>query len=698
MTAADQLDGDIARAFYGAFPALRDIQESAIPPLLSGENLVLTAGTGSGKTEAVLAPLLSRRWRDAVAQRQLICLYLAPTKALVNDLEKRLVASLDPLGLRVGVRHGDRDDLTRGVTPQLLITTPESLEVLLFRNEPQLRTIRSVVIDEVHLLYNTQRGLHLSILLNRLRNRLSEPFQWAAISATVGRLDSIRDFLMGSKEDTAFISSSTQRTIDAQVRHPQTLAELRSLIARLVRERPTKLLLFVNSRKECERVAHALLEDEALADSVLTHYSSLSAEMREETECRFSSLRTAICIATSTLELGIDIGDIDAVMLWGVPSGVESFLQRIGRGNRRTQKTNVICLVPDNAELPAFEAMRFLTVIGAAKKGMLPEKSPYELFGAVAQQSLSIVASDSGRYQRIADLLACMGDKGYLTREIFENILAELAAQGFLKRHGFKNRFGADEELYRLVDMKLIYGNFPVGSQTVGIFHGAMRLGEVPAINLLRFQSGASVRFLGKRWRVKKNSRDGIYLEPSNAQSEVMDFSYGGKAASVDPFVINEIWSLIFSDDFPSELLAAGLESIVDRYRKSYREFCSYDEVPFQRTSEGIRYDTFGGYLVNRAIGFLTGKAGFKANDVSLFVASPIDWKRVPVQPIEFEPIFHLLYEDSSGQSLYQKMLPPEVQLREFLQSWLHDSVIAVILKRLAEATPVELPSNFVEA
>ena len=169
MTIIDSLDPRVATAFYGSFPELREAQEAAIVALISGANLVLSAATGSGKTEAVVAPLISRCWKLAAKSDRLVLLYIAPTKALVNDLEKRLHLPLASLGLRVGIRHGDRDDLTRGLKPHILITTPESLDVMLFRKDSALQSVRAVVIDEVHLLYNTQRGLQLSILLRRLR-------------------------------------------------------------------------------------------------------------------------------------------------------------------------------------------------------------------------------------------------------------------------------------------------------------------------------------------------------------------------------------------------------------------------------------------------------------------------------------------------------------------------------------------------
>jgi len=694
---AHPLDKKIATVFYGRFPQLKEHQKATIEPLISGENIVVSAATGTGKTEAVIAPLVSRYWKGMVKSDALSLLYIAPTKALVNDLEKRLHAPLTSLGLRVGVRHGDRDDLVSGPQPHLLLTTPESLDVMLFRKDSALQSIRAVIVDEVHLLYNTQRGLQLSILLRRLQQNLSDRLQWAALSATIGNLSHVRDFLMGSEEEVVFLRFPAQRAIDAQVRHVVNEDNFVDLIHRLTEDRPTKLLIFTNSRRECERLSGSLQHDSALRHIIFSHYSSLSPEIRLEAERKFASMDTAVCVATSTLELGIDIGDIDAVLLWGVPGGVASFLQRIGRGNRRSNKTNVVCLIPDDSPAVALDAMRFVALVDAAQKGDLPNSAPYELFGAVGQQFLSIIASDEGRYTRIADLCELVNHKNYLNRDKVEIILSELAANGFLQRHGYKNRYGADEQLFSLVDMKLIYGNFPVGSQTVDVFHGSMRLGEVPAINLIRLRNGIVVRFAGKCWRVQKVSRDGVHVQPARPTSNMVDFSYEGAGIHTGPFLADRVWHLIHSSQFEEYLLTKELKPRVAHFIECIRKSCSYQQIPYQRTAEGIHYYTFGGHLVNKAIGLASRKPGFRAGDISLLVPSPIDWATIPRKPSEYREFFHLLFEASSEQSIYQQQLPTDLQRWEYLQEWLNDETIPRILERLTKGEPRRAENELAE-
>jgi ATP-dependent Lhr-like helicase len=682
------LDPRVATAFYGRFESLREAQQAAIEPILAGRNVILSSGTGSGKTEAVTAPLLSRLWREAAKNDALVLLYIAPTKALVNDLEKRLYQPLYSLELRVGVRHGDRDDLASGQRVHVLVTTPESLDVMLFRKDAALSSVRAVVIDEVHLLYNTQRGLQLSILLRRLRDRLDEPFQWAALSATIGDLSDVHGFLAGSDEAPVFLSHPSHRTIDAQIRHVAAETSFLDLVRKLTVGRPTKLLVFANSRKECERLAGILQHDPSLRHAVFVHYSSLSPQVRLDTEKKFAASDTAVCLATSTLELGIDIGDIDAVLLWGVPGGVESFLQRIGRGNRRAHKTNAVCLIPDTSKSVGWDALRFASLVDAASKGELPRRRPYELYGAVAQQMLSVIASNGGRFTRVADLCQLVRHKPHMDRSTVESILAQLAANGYLQTHGFKNQYGAAEPLHKLVDFQMIYGNFGAGSQTVDLYHGDKRLGDVPATNLLRIHLGSEVRFAGKCWRVQKASREKILLQPARP-GHAIDFTYASGGVATDTFVASRVWQLLHADEFPEDLFALSLRRTVGEARAKLRSACAINQIPYVRSADGIRYFTFAGYMVNKAVGLISRKASFKASDASLLVPSPIDWATIPSEPAEYESVFPSLFEASSEQSLYQAQLPPELQLREYLEDWLKDQAVANAIRRLVGTSPV---------
>jgi len=692
MSSVRQLDRSVASAFYGQFTTLRPVQEAAIQPILQGKNVVLSSGTGSGKTEAVLAPLLTLYRREALYTDSLAILYIAPTKALVNDLEKRIRLPLHKINFRLGVRHGDRDDLAGGAKPNLLITTPESLEVLLLRKEKRLSGVKAVVIDEVHLLYNTQRGLHLSVLLKRLNRSADRRLQWAALSATVSVLSNVRDFLFGPSEEAVFLQYPAQRTIDAHIRQIHDEESFLRLVRRLVEGKNVKLLVFANSRRVCERLVGVLARDRALENIIFAHYSSLSPELRVETEKKFASSRSAICVSTSTLELGIDIGDIDAVILWGAPAGAESFLQRIGRGNRRQNKTNAISLIPADSETPLCDALRFLALIDSAKNGELPVLDPYDLYGAAGQQCLSMIAAENGRYIRIADLCTFFDHKRHLSRPTIEEILAELANNGYLQRHGFKNQYGADQKLYELIDYRMIYGNFGVNSNTVDVSQESKKLGTVPIINLLCVKPGMQVRFAGKSWLVRKASAEGFILEPLKARSrgEAVDFIYPGGGIGFNAFLCNRMWKILHSEPI-KRLMAEELYRDFHAFRTRLVGTCGPEQIPYVEVERGYRYFTFGGYLLNKALALITNQWEFKADDISLRCASPIQWGSIPLEPKDYESVFHSLFEMSDNPSLYQTLLPSTLQLQEYLQNWLKDKTIIEVLQRLRQSEAVRV-------
>lgn len=310
---------------------------------------------------------------------------------------------------------------------------------------------------------------------------------------------------------------------------------------------------------------------------------------------------------------------------------------------------------------------------------------------AIGQQCLSIIASDNGRFTRIADLCTLFELHNYIQRHLVESICAELGNNNYLQKHGFKNQYGADNNLYRLVDYRLIYGNFGSGSRTVEIRYGSKVLGEVPADNLLRLRKGVLVRFSAKIWRINKISMEAINVEPTQVKGSIIDFTYSGGGIDSDAFICNRMWQLIYSKKLPVDILCLRLQKVIEQTVNSLRRVCSYEQVPYNRQLGGIRYFTFAGYLVNKAIALITNQLDYKADDISLLVNLPINWQSIPINPEAYEPIFHLLFEVSSQQSIYQALLPSELQLREFIQDWLRDETIVHALVRLNNSTPVEI-------
>jgi len=691
MSNISLLNRTIASAFYGKFQNLHSIQDLAISPVLDGKNVIISARTGGGKTEAVLAPILSKYLKTIIETDSLTILYISPTKALVNDLKKRISPIITQLNLRLGIRHGDHNDLSSTKLPHLLITTPESLEVILFRRDSKLKNIHAIILDEVHLLYNTQRGLQLSILLQRLKKEVDRNLQWAALSATMSNPQHIKDFLFGKNEDAVFIHDSTRREIDAYIRIIDSKEDLKNFFKFIMGPKHAKYLVFANSRRECEELANILTSNADFDKIVFAHYSSLSSELREENEKDFNILSRAICIATSTLELGIDIGDINAVILYGTPYNAESFLQRIGRGSRRTNKTNVISLVKIDSETKILDALIFYALIDIAQKGILPEKLPYELFGSTAQQILSVIGSMDGKFTRIADLTEMSLHLDHLNRESIEKILISLSDNKYLQPHGFKNSYGAEQKLYKLIDLKMIYGNFPPSSQDVPIYHGEKLLGSIPKDNILRITNGDAIRFAGRIWQIKKISIEKIDVIPSKTQRTPIDIIYLSSGISYDNFIINNIWNIINSKSFDLSIYDKKDRNIFQQFIESIQKDIKENNIPFFRLNNNYTYLTFAGKLINKAISSITNIDTSNITNISLSCYDEIDWNSIPIYPQEYEKILDELYEFAPEKTFYQTLIPVKLQKKEFWEVWVKDKTIPVILERLNKSIPKEI-------
>lgn len=369
-------------AFFGGFSGLTPVQEEAIPVLLEGRGLLLVAPTASGKTEAVTAPLAERAL-DFPGQT--FGLYVCPTRALANDLKGRLKERLRRCGLRLAIRHGERDTAAAREAPAFILTTPESLEVMLSspsadRTWARVREVRAVVVDEAHQFFGTRRGLQLYFLLERLKGLAGRPLQRVCLSATVGDPRALAGFFRGSDPKLEVRVVPGARALELRVglvggTGAGPALSVPAWVGEIV-ARHRKVLVFANTRAQCDWLCWRL-EESGLGRRipVLLHYSSLDQEYRQGVERRFREEPRAVCVATSTLELGVDIGDVDAVAMWGAPHTVTGFIQRLGRGNRRTGVGLVYGACPRVKELGACEPednlLRFASLVYCAGKTSL---------------------------------------------------------------------------------------------------------------------------------------------------------------------------------------------------------------------------------------------------------------------------------------------------------------------------------------
>jgi ATP-dependent Lhr-like helicase len=689
-----QIDPEVGRAFFGSFADMRPVQKAAAAALSAGRHAIVSAGTGSGKTEAVVAPLINRYRHEAMRTNATFLVYVIPTKALINDLHRRLTGPLQQLGLRLAIRHGDHNDLKTAPPHHVLLTTPESLAILITERHPLLTTLRAVVLDEVHLLYNNQRGQMTAILLHRLNRIAAAPLQVAAISATVGSLDDVRRFFLGEAPEAELLAFTSTRSIDASIRTVGSPREVATLAERAMQLPRCKMLLFANSRREVEELAAELKQTPALEQLVVTHHSSLAPEAREAAERRFGGEARAVCVSTSTLELGIDIGDIDVVLLYGPTSSMESLLQRIGRGNRRSNKTNAICLAR-HADGSIREAAVFSTMVGLATQGAMPHRQPALLYGAVLQQCLCKIVQENGGFTRVADIAAEVSYRPDIDTPAVEAILAELVGQGIVQRHGFQNRYGANDGLWELRDRHLIWGNFPMAGQTIDVSVQGRAVGVIPRANLMRINRNDTFVLGGNRYRVKDVIPNAIRVEPAPGQGANVPLLFGEHGPDgLDAFIGNALWRWLFDVTWETSHMTPGEWERVAPVISGIRAEIDHRVIPYVRATDGIRYFTFAGKTVNRVILAAFGHDPKGAGDIALKADRPIDWTRLPVTTEALSRAAEACFTTSNRQTLFQQYLPAEMQRIEWREEWLKDRDIDAVLSRLQSATARHVPAQ----
>ena len=449
--------------FERRFGAPTDAQLEGWPTILEGRDTLLAAPTGSGKTLAAFLVGIDRLIRDAEAgelPEGTAIVYISPLKALGNDIERNLVEPLAEIrevaaelgyelpSITTGVRTGDTPQSERQKMvrrpPHILITTPESLYLMVTaaRARATLRTVRTVIVDEIHSLARDRRGTHLALTLARLDHVIAEGTDEVpgrerpariGLSATQRPIEEIARFLVGTDRDCEIANLGHQRDIEIHISVPpsdleavpprEQMSDIYDQLAEQIRQHKTTLI-FVNTRSLSERAAHELskrLGEEAVA----SHHGSLSKERRLRVEQRLKAGDLQALVATASLELGIDIGSIDLVCQIGSPGSIATFLQRVGRSG------HALGLKPHGQLYPTTrdQLVECAALVRGVRAGHLDRiHQPVAPLDVLAQQIVAeVAATEEWSEDGLLELVRRAAPYADLEREAYEEILEMLA-------------------------------------------------------------------------------------------------------------------------------------------------------------------------------------------------------------------------------------------------------------------------------
>jgi ATP-dependent Lhr-like helicase len=612
------------------WPDLRPLQHAAIGPLTSGSDVLLLAPTAGGKTEAAMFPLLSRmvaeRWQGTSL------LYLCPLKALLNNLAPRLANYAGWVGRRAAVWHGDIGRSVRQRIlvdrPDILLTTPESLEAMLVSNHVDHATffasVQAVVVDEVHAFAGDDRGWHLLAVLERLTRLVGRPIQRVGLSATVGNPDDLLTWLQGAGRGTrpAVVIAGPAMVVagpavvvapdrhgrsadrpaavpvvpppgDVEVDYVGSLANAAKVIAAL--HAGDKRLVFCESRKTVEELGELL---RVLDITTFLSHASLSAAERHRSEQAFAEARDCVIVSTSTLELGIDVGDLDRVIQIDTPATVASFLQRLGRTGRRADAArNCLFLTLSGEALVKAAGLLLLWGSGWVE----PVTAPPEPRHIVAQQILALCLQQ----HRVGDRIWSDEWNGL---EPFgpgaAPIVSYLVEHGFLDTDGGMMFIGPAAELrfgYRhFMDMTAVF----TGPPEFTVVHGRAELGSIdPSLLTEEVRGDRRILLGGHSWRVTYIDwrRRRCFVEPADSGGRARWMNLGWAGTSFE--LTRAMRDVLLGTD-PSVTLTKRAVVQLQRVRDERRGFVhpGGNVVVRDDETDDVRWWTWAGFRANATL------------------------------------------------------------------------------------------------
>ncbi|PWT91818.1 MAG: DEAD/DEAH box helicase [Acidobacteria bacterium] len=578
----------VQRWFYEKFSEPTRAQTLAWPVIEKGEHALILAPTGSGKTLAAFLSALNHVMFMPLPPKKERCrvLYISPLKALAFDVERNLripiagitaaaVASDRLIIPSVAIRTGDTPTAERAQfvrrPSDLLITTPESLYLLLTSNAREaLRSIRWVIVDEIHAMAGNKRGAHLAVSLERLEALTSNSFQRIGLSATQRPLDEVSRFLGGGEvkktwqpRPVTIVDAGGTKDLDIQVVVPiEDMAQpdvdtnkrlkgpakqgvsQRSIwpsiypeVLRLIREHHTTLI-FTNNRRLAERMA-AALNELAGEELVRAHHGSVAREQRVEIEEQLKAGKLPAIVATSSLELGIDMGSIDLVIQIESPTSVASALQRIGRAGHQLHASSKGIIFPKyRGDLVASAALAKLALTGTVEETRYP-RNPLDV---LAQQIVAMASMDRWKVDELEGVIRRAAPFADLTRSVLENVLdmlsgrypsdefSDLRPRIVWDRIGGTIRARSGAKAIAIASGGTIPDRGLFRVMLAGAEPGKGRVGELDEEMVFETRTGETFLLGSSTWRVEEITQDRVIVSPAPGEPGKMPFWRGDTA------------------------------------------------------------------------------------------------------------------------------------------------------------------------
>ncbi|MCT7657633.1 DEAD/DEAH box helicase [Mycobacterium deserti] len=583
---------------------LRPLQQAAIEPILHGHDALLLAPTAGGKTEAAAFPILTRAANEN--WWGLSVLYVCPLRALLNNIEPRLHTYAEWVGRRAQLWHGDTGQGKRQKIledpPDILLTTPESLEGMLVSTKVNPRehfaNLRAIIIDEVHAFAGDDRGWHLLAVLERLERLAGQRIQRIGLSATVGNPAQLLRWLQGSEADQRpadvvapeLVANSGRPPGDVTLDHVGSIPNAAKVISLL--HAGEKRLVFCESRREVEELARELRAHEV---TTFVSHSSLSVDERRRAEQAFAEARDCVIVSTSTLELGIDVGDLDRVIQINAPSSVASFLQRLGRTGRRpgTLRNALFLTTTSEGLLRAAGVLRLWT--RGYVEPVLAPRSPRHI---AAQQLLAICLQESrvglNVWREWWNGLPIFDEHAnQIVAGLVESLHLESDAGMLFIGPEAEQRFGRRN----FMDLVSVFTANPEFT----VIEGRHELGTVDPIVLTRKVAGPRIIVLAARsWQVTYIDwkRRRCYVEPSDIPARMR---WAGDAGPLSFSLVRAERGVLLGVD-PEVTISKRAAKALEEIRENHHIEVSANGLVLLREGDDVHWWTWAGARANATL------------------------------------------------------------------------------------------------